>query len=42
MQQVNNGFCDYYYLTTEGKVYNTKSQRYLKIDNHNYILMTTE
>lgn len=42
MQQVNNGFCDYYYLTIEGKVYNTKSQKYLKIDNHNYILMTTE
>lgn len=42
MQQIKNGFCDYYYLTTDGKIFNSKSQRYLKLDKFNYTLMKTD
>lgn len=42
MQQIQNGFCDYYYLTTDGKVFNSNTKRYLKKDNYNYILMTKD
>lgn len=42
VEQIQNGFCDYYYLTEEGKVYNKKTQKYLKLDRHNYILMTKD
>lgn len=33
MQQLNNGFEDYYYLTVEGEVYNSKTKRKLKADS---------
>lgn len=42
MKKIKNGFADYYYLTESGKVYNDHSKRYLKIDKHNYKLMTTK
>lgn len=32
MQQINNNFQEYYYLTKDGKVYNSKTKRYIKID----------
>ena len=42
MKQIQSGFCDYYYLTKDGKVYNSKTKKYLKLERHNYILMTTD
>ena len=40
IDKINNGFADYYYITPEGKVYNEKTNKYLKIDIHRYRLMT--
>lgn len=43
MKQINNGFMDYYYLTDEGKVYNSNSKVYLKIsDGYKYKLKTLD
>ena len=41
MKQINNGFCSYYYLTEDGKVININNNKYLKINNYNYVLMRT-
>lgn len=40
MDQIKNNFKEYYYLTTEGKVYNSNTKKYLKPDRHNYKLTT--
>ncbi len=42
MKQIKNGFCDYYYLTNDGKVYNNITKKYLKLDKYNYRLMTKQ
>lgn len=42
MKQISHGFSDCYYLTIDGKVYNAKTKKYLKLERHNYILMTTD
>ena len=33
MKQILNGFAEYYYLTEEGKVYNSKANKYLQKSN---------
>ena len=33
MIQINNGFKDYYYIDSEYEVFNSKSQRYLRVDS---------
>ena len=30
MKQINNNFAEYYYLTKEGKIYNSNTNKYLK------------
>lgn len=40
MRQINNGFCSYYYLDESGNVKNIKTNKYLKMNNYNYILRT--
>ena len=42
MKQIKNGYCDYYYLTNDGKVYNNITKKYLKLDKYNYRLMTKQ
>lgn len=42
MKQINNGFKEYYYLDTDGKVYNAVSKSYLKQNKHKYKLRTLE
>ena len=34
MKKIQNGFADYYYLDEEGKVYNSKAQKYIKKYKH--------
>lgn len=38
MKQINNDFLDIYYLTDNGKVYNTNTKQYLSMDNNSYKL----
>ena len=43
MTEILNGFANYYYLTTDGKVYNQNRNLFLKENSsHIYTLMTTE
>ena len=42
MKQIKNNFEDYYYLTIDGKVYNSNTDSYVKIDKHSYKLKTTD
>ena len=42
MKQVNNGFADYYYLSIEGKVYNSNTKRYVKEDKLHRIRLRTK
>lgn len=43
IKQILHNFKDYYYLTTDGKVYSSKTKRYIKpYNNYNYRLMTTD
>lgn len=41
MIQINNGYKDYYYLV-DGKIYNKKTNRYIKADSRNQIKLTRE
>ena len=43
MRPINNGYAEYYYLTTDGKVYNSKTNRYMIADHkHSYKLLLTD
>lgn len=43
IKQIGSCYCDYYYLTEEGRVYNSKTERYLEEHkDHRYRLMTTD
>lgn len=43
MQAINNGYAEYYLLTEDGKVYNSKTNKYLKPSyRFSYKLQTTE
>ena len=42
MQQISNGFCDKYYLTEDGRVYNTETKQYTKADKGNRFTLRTE
>lgn len=42
MKKIENGFADYYYLDEEGKVYNSKAQKYINKYKHSYKLKTKE
>lgn len=40
MQPINNGYADYYFLTTDGKIYNSKTKKYLSADHkHTFKLL---
>lgn len=41
-EKINNGFCDYYYLFQDGKLYNEQTNRYLTATNHQYELKTVD
>ena len=42
MQPINNGFAEYYYLTNDGQVYNSKTDKYIAANNkHTYKLLLT-
>lgn len=40
MKNIENGFMSYYYLAENGKVYNSKTNKYLKLYNNMYSLRT--
>ena len=43
MQAINNGYAEYYYLTKDGQVYNSKTANYLSADHkHSYKLLHTD
>lgn len=42
MTQIKNGFADYFYIDTNGKVYNSKTKKYLKLSNNSYELRNEE
>lgn len=43
IEQIKNGFAEYYYLTEQGKLYNASTKQYLKLtDKHTYKIKTTE
>ena len=43
MQQINNNFAACYYLTEEGKVFNSSTNKYIKADNrHSFKLKTLD
>ena len=41
MKQINNNFMEYYYLTEEGKVYNSATNNFIKASKNIYCLKTT-
>ena len=43
MIQVNNGYAEYYYLLSDGRIYNAERDSYIKPDSkHQYKLKTIE
>ena len=43
MQPINNDFADYYFLTTDGRIYNSKTKKYLSADHkHTFKLLHNE
>lgn len=40
MQQINNGFAEYYYITEKGEVINNNTNKILKSDSNCYSLLT--
>ena len=40
MKNIENGFMSYYYLVEDGKVYNSKTNKSLKLYNNTYSLRT--
>lgn len=39
MQQINNGYCKFYYLTEDGRVYNAETKQYKEADKeHRFVL----
>lgn len=42
MQQIKNGFADYYYLNKQGKVFNASSNKYLKPTKNIFKLQNTD
>lgn len=42
MQQINNGFCDKYYLTEDGRLYNAETKEYKKADKDKRFTLITE
>lgn len=41
MEQINNNFMEYYYLTEDGKVYNSATNNFIKASKNIYCLKTT-
>ena len=40
MRKLNNGYCDYYYLTEDGKIYNENTGEYKEPNKDNrFVLM---
>ena len=43
MKRIENNFCDYYYLTEDGRLFNSMNSRYKKVDKqHKFILNTLD
>lgn len=42
MKQINNGYCDYYYLTEDGMIYNSKTEEYKVADKDNRFALKKE
>ena len=42
MKQINNGYCECYYLTEDGRLYNTQTKEYKSADKDNRIVLKTE
>lgn len=40
MKQINNNFMEYYYLSEDGKVYNSATKKYIKSSKNTYSLRT--
>lgn len=41
LQQINNNYADYYYLTEEGTIYNSKTNKYIKPCSNNLFKLKT-
>lgn len=41
MQKVNNGYCEYYYLTEDGRLYNEVTKEYKEADKENRFTLKT-
>lgn len=42
MKQIKNGYCSYYYLTEDGRIYNANTKEYKKTSKNNLFTLKTE
>lgn len=42
MRQINNGYCKYYYLTEDGRLYNDETKEYKEADKERRFFLYTE